>query len=54
MRCSIHAGKKQNSLLVLYAKVIKLYSGRTAAKNSKTFTWEFQSPDTVLFELSPV
>jgi hypothetical protein len=44
-------GKKTITLPVICTKVIELYSGKTVAENVKTFTWEFRSPDTVLFEL---
>jgi hypothetical protein len=44
-------GKKTITLPAICKKVIELYSGETVAENAKTFTWEFRSPDTVLFEL---
>jgi hypothetical protein len=44
-------GKKQITLPRTAKEIIELYSGETVAVNSNTFSYEFQAPDTALFEL---
>jgi len=34
-----------------YTQVTELYSGKVAARNAKEFTFNFDTPDTRLFEL---
>lgn len=44
-------GKKTVRLDGKYEKVVELYSGKVVAENADSFVYEFNSPDTALFEL---
>jgi hypothetical protein len=45
--------KKQITLPTPCRKIVELYSGKIAGENTRRFTWNFQTPDTALFELTP-
>ncbi len=44
-------GKKRVTLPKKYNKVVEVFTGRVVAENSDSFEYEFQTPDTALFEL---
>lgn len=46
-------GEKTVSLPQTYRKVVDVLTGRTVAESSASFTYHFEAPDTVLFELVP-
>ncbi len=45
-------GKKTVRLKKKHAKITELFSGKTVAENADSFEYDFDSPDTALFELS--
>lgn len=43
-------GKKKITLPKKYMEIIEIMSGKTVAKNTDSFEYEFQTPDTAIFE----